>query len=533
MSDYNKGLFSDWVPKPVQLLLIVIFTLMILAINTVYTGNISMMTGSLGTMTEYMLVANYAATIGMSASMPLILRVKMRFRVKEILTVSYIVMALMSWVTATTDSPQIVIAASFVFGFVKTFAMMEFMLPLMFLIGNGNRGIFYSVFYPFAIAVGNLSGYVATKIAVQSSWQYANIYTVAAILVMLALTAIFVHNKRFSRKMPLSQIDWLSIMLFTLTFLSLSYFFSFGKIYNWFQTKEIRWSFVAMLVSFILLTLRQIFLKRPYLSYVIFTKNNVQNGMFLLLGIGMFLGSTLIQNIYTTGVLGYDVLTNASLNLMQIPGNVLAGFVAARWFKNGQNPKMMIFLGFAAFTMYTVILYFMMVPELNYERWWLPMILRGFAISALYITVWYYTLNKLEVEQMMQAIGLVLTFRSVVSVTIFSSFFLWLQYDFQWQSVNDLAVYFDGNLLSVQNALGNLKNFQINAVLSANKKVFGLISIAGFGIMIFVLQHHFDQIRYITLRWTRRRVYHALDYNNLSIDRHRNRLRRQKDRDQQ
>ena len=93
MSDYNKGMYKSWVPKPVQLILILIFTTLIMSINPVNTGNISLMVGDLGTLPDFMMMANFASFIGMATSMPLVLRVKMRFRTKEIMTVSLAVTA--------------------------------------------------------------------------------------------------------------------------------------------------------------------------------------------------------------------------------------------------------------------------------------------------------------------------------------------------------------------------------------------------------------------------------------------------------
>ena len=74
---YNQGLFRDWVPKLVQLLLILIFTIVIVPVNGVYVGNVSYMVGSTGIQTEYFVWANYAGVIGMGAAMPIILRMKM------------------------------------------------------------------------------------------------------------------------------------------------------------------------------------------------------------------------------------------------------------------------------------------------------------------------------------------------------------------------------------------------------------------------------------------------------------------------
>jgi MFS transporter, DHA2 family, multidrug resistance protein len=170
MSEYNKGLFKDWVPKPLQLLLIIVFTVINLSIGSIYTGNIAMMTGDLGTISDYLVWANYATTIGSAAAVTLVLRVKMRFRVKEILVVSYSIVAFFSYIIATTNVPEIIVASSFIIGFFKVSPIMEFMLPLMAILsGNGSKGKFYAVFYPFAIILGNVSGYFMTKLAYQTN----------------------------------------------------------------------------------------------------------------------------------------------------------------------------------------------------------------------------------------------------------------------------------------------------------------------------------------------------------------------------
>ncbi|TDD78567.1 efflux MFS transporter permease [Flavobacterium caseinilyticum] len=502
MAEYNQGLYKSWVPKSVQLLLIVVFTFLILAINPVNAGNIGMMVGDLGTMPDYLIMANFASFIGMATSMPLILRTKLRFRSKEIMVLSLAVIAFLSFVIGTTNFPELIIASSFLMGFFKMLMMMEVILPMMFILSpDGKRGKFYAVFYPFSIVSGNIAGYYLARLAYQTTWQYPQLLTAGLCLLMIMITILFQHNQRFARKMPFSQIDWLSIVFFAATFLFMSYFLSFGKTLNWFDASNIRISFWGTLVSFILLALRQLQLKRSYVSFSIFKKNNVQSGLLMLLFMGVFLGSSSLQNTFTVGILGYDMVTNASLNLMMIPGVILAGVVAYFWFKNEWPLKMFIFSGFAAFFLNSVMMYFIMVPEINYESWLLPMFLKGYGLSAIYIAVWFYILDKLEMVQMLQAIGLILVFRSFVVTAVFSSFFSWLQYQFQWESVNNFAIYLDGNLMSTQAALSGYKSLQLNAILAANKKIYGLICIASIGMMIYVLQHHFGKVRFSTLRW--------------------------------
>ena len=114
---YNKGLFAAWVPKPLMLLLIFIFLIPVLSINSVYSNSITDISGALATYTEYMAMASNATTIGMGVAIIFSLRVKMRFRSKEIIVFCSVVLALLSYCIGTTDNPLVVIIAGFFIGF--------------------------------------------------------------------------------------------------------------------------------------------------------------------------------------------------------------------------------------------------------------------------------------------------------------------------------------------------------------------------------------------------------------------------------
>lgn len=244
-----------------------------------------------------------------------------------------------------------------------------------------------------------------------------------------------------------------------------------------------------------MLAIRQLTLKRPYLSFKIFTKNNVQHGLFMLFMLGMFLGTSTIQNSFAVGVLGYDQLTNAKLNVLMIPGLILAGVIAIIWFKKEIPLKMFIFSGFSAMVGYAMVMYFSMVLEFNYENWYLPMFLKGYGMGSLFISVWFYTLDKLEMDDMLAAIGLVLVWRTFLAVGFFSTIYSWFLYHFQVVAIGDLAVYMDGMTVTPQNAAIGLKTIQLNAIIVASKKIFGYIILAGLGVLIYVFTHHFGKER--------------------------------------
>ena len=108
---YNKGLFADWVPKPVQLLLIILFLFPVLVVSGVYTGNLSYMSSSLGTYNEWLVFANYAGVIGMGTSMPIIFRFKLAFHTKYLVLRTFLILAVLSFMIATTDNNIVIVAA--------------------------------------------------------------------------------------------------------------------------------------------------------------------------------------------------------------------------------------------------------------------------------------------------------------------------------------------------------------------------------------------------------------------------------------
>lgn len=494
---YNQGLFRSWVPKMVQLFLIIIFMSVVVPVNGVYVGNVAYMVGSTGMPSEYFVWANYAGTIGMGAAMPIVLRMKWRYKIRDKVTFIFILLAIFSYVNGTTDRPLLIVANCVIIGFLKMIVMLEFIIPIMFMISkDGNRSKFYSVFYPFSIIISQIAGYVLATIAFDYNWHFVHIVSAAVCLSMALLAWIFMHDKYFGFKMPLHYIDWLSILLFIAVFMCGAYVFSFGKQQYWIHSPKIIYASVASFVSLILLVVRQYTLKRSYISFKIFRNSHVIHGLIMLLMTGMFLATGSIQNIFTIGILGYDPVLNSKLNLLMIPGIVAAGVYMAFWFKQGRSLKMFIFLGFAAMLAYTVIMYFSMSLEFNFENWILPMLLKGFGMGALFIAVWYYTLDKLEMTEMMAATGLVLVWRTFFSVGIFSALFSWLQYQFQIEAVGNLAIYMDGNSYSMTQVMGNMKAIQFNAILAANKRLLGYICIAGVGVLMYILAYHFGVDRH-------------------------------------
>ena len=494
---YNKGLFHDWVPRPVMLLLIVLLLFVLLLTNSIYAANISLMVGSTGIISEYFTWGIFATTIGMGGGLPLIMRLKMRFRSKELMLTSLVAMAMMSFVIATTRSEGVIIAACLIFGFFKMFAMAEVVLPTRAILSpNNDNGRFYSLFYPIAIGLGQVSTFLSAKFTLHMDWQMLHLYTAALLLAIALLCIIVMHNLRFMPKMPLTNLDWPAVFLFMGALLCFSYVVTFGKQQDWFNSSPIRYATVGAVVLVVILIVRELNIKHPLLLFNIFKLGSVRLGLILLVGQGLLMSVSAIQSIYTSAILGYSWMTNAYLGMMMLTGIIVAGVVAFYWTKYNIPLKMYIFTAFAAYTTCYTILYFNMVPGLNIEHFMLPQFFNGYGMCALFISVWIYIVAKIPPKEMIFSVAPLMVFRSVITITLFSGIVAWIQYRFQLESVANLAVNLDSLLAASHPDSDSLTQVQSGALLAANKKLLGYIIITGFAFLTFIFFHQFGSYKY-------------------------------------
>jgi hypothetical protein len=142
------------------------------------------------------------------------------------------------------------------------------------------------------------------------------------------------------------------------------------------------------------------------------------------------------------------------------------------------------------------MLYFMMVPQLNIAQLYLPQMLNGYGMCALFISVWIYTFDNVPQNTILPSVAPIMIFRSFVMMGLFTTLFGWLQYELQWQSIGNLAIYFDTLTANHYPETGSLRDIQSGAILSANKTLLGYASVVGLAILTFVLLFQFGRLKY-------------------------------------
>ncbi|WP_051285414.1 hypothetical protein [Aequorivita capsosiphonis] len=484
---YNKGLFADWVPKPVQLLLIIIFLFPVLVVSGIYTGNVSYMASSLGTYNEWLAFANYAGVIGMGTSMPIIFRFKLAFHTKYLVVRTFLILAVLSFVIGTADNNLVIVAASFLIGFFKMFALIELILPVMFIISpTGERPKFYSIFYPLAIIIPQVAGYLMTRIGFFTSWESANFIMAIIMLFCAALALIFMHHKRFDKKVPLYYIDWMGMFLYVIIFMAMAYFMAFAKQENYFRSDNIMFATIIVIVGIIVYQINQRFTKRPFVDFGTLKNYNVIHGIMMLFMLGFFLAGSSLQGKITRGVLGFSTVLDNSYNLWMIPGIIIGSIYSLKWLGKNKSLKMYILTGFAAFIFYYIFMYFLVSPNLSYEQLIVPNMLRGFGMAVLFIGVWLYALGNLSVDATLGVAAVLIVTRTMLGPGVWGLIFNYIDGIWNLEIFTNIAGKMDAGAYTQEAAMNLYRNIKLDALVISTKRLYGLLVLLGGAVIVYV-----------------------------------------------
>lgn len=484
---YNKGLFADWVPKPAQLVLVLVFLLPILVINGVYTGNIGYMAGSLGMPNSWLVFANYAGVVGMGVSMPVIFRYKLAFYTKYLMLRTFLVLALLSFIIGTTDSVGVIVICTFFIGFFKMFVLIEVIMPVMAMISpSGDRAQFYGIFYPAAIIIPQVVGYLATRVGFFSFWENMHFFMAIIMLFCALLAVVFMHNLRYDKKVPLKGVDWWGLFLYTTIFIAIAYFVSFAKQLNYFRSENIMLSAVVIVVGIIFYAIHQRKVPMPFVDFRTLKNYNVIHGIMMLFMLGFFLAGSSLQSKITQGILGYSTVLDNSFNLWMIPGIALGSIFSLNWLTKNRSLKIYILTGFTSFLVYYVLMYFLVSPNLSYELLILPNILRGFGMAVLFIGVWLYALSNLSMDATLGVAAVLIITRTMLGPAIWSLAFNYIDSIWNLEVMTNFAGKLDASAFSQQGAMNLYKNLNLDALMISTKRIYGLLVLLGGAVLIYV-----------------------------------------------
>ncbi len=430
MASQKKIPFRKWVPGWLQVVAAFVILVPTMLINGAYTGSSVDISSFLGVLTEDITMSYYAASAGMAIAYPLVIRIKPIATTKTILLSGLVLQVIFSLICAVTSHIEVITLCSFFIGFFKAFALMEVMFILMPVLSPGNkRSKFYSFFYPISMGLGQVSLALTSWLAYLYQWQYMYYFMVVLLLLAILFVLICFRYGRRLIRIPVKDIDWLSVLYITIFFLSTIYVVTYGKVKDWFDSPRIIIGTILIFLNLLLFVRRQLTSETPYLDLSVLKNRNSLIGYVFMFVIMFFSASSSLVSSYENSVLRLDSIRSNDVYLWMIPGFIIGAAISWYWFEKRLRMRRIVSLGIFCFVVSMALLYFQVHPAGLYESLFLPMILRGIGMMILFIAFGVYVIEGLPQTKFIYNAFFLIATRAVLAPALCASLFSnWLYY---------------------------------------------------------------------------------------------------------
>ncbi|PSL29131.1 MFS transporter [Chitinophaga ginsengisoli] len=339
---------------------------------------------------QYAMVVVYGSTV---AFLALDFRIVKYFAPRKYLIMALAVNATCSIICFHVKSWSLFVICQFVQGIICAL-MSGIVLQLTFprLESTRARVIAYSLLYgSIQISVQFYSIYASVVLYFYDfNWLF---YGLNIMLIILTFIVLLTMNgkARFTKKIPLYQVDWLGYLFYVSFILMVGYMLIYGRQLGWFDSPLIvRLCFISLII-FTLFVIRELKLKRPLINLQIFKVRNFVIGLLLLFTFYIFKGSTGLAYGYLEVILGNDPISTIPIWIAVIAGTVLSMFVTSRFVLMGYNLIRIIIAGFGLMALYYAYMILFVSVQGETVDFILPMFIYGAATGVLFVPIVLFT----------------------------------------------------------------------------------------------------------------------------------------------
>ena len=482
---------KDFVPLWLRF---VIFTALIFVFQ--FTGGVYMaavvhMAGSMSWVNSDVMMAGYTGLVGMTMLFPVQFRVMFRFENRTVLMVSLAVGIAAAIICMYCQNIVVVCIVNYIAGVFKM-AGTFFCITNIQLRISATRDMAY--FYPFLYTIiltciqltGICTGYCVWFFG---DWQSMHLMVVALLAVaMLVVHVTMRRHYRMGPFLPFYALDYLGCLLWSGFLICVLFIFLYGDQYEWWTSKYI-WQATWLALTFLALAIwRAATIRHPFIDLRTFVQKNFVNISILFVSYCMMNAvANDVQIFLTDRVMGADFLHTTNVNWWTIAG-ILCG-TASSWVmlaKRHWRPKWVATLGFASFTAYVVMLYFLVDPTTELSMLRLPLWLRGFGNALLYVVLAYALARNVPFPFYFQALCAIGFIRTGVGTPVCSGILEHFLHQEQSRSFMELAS--NLNLDAIGHSLSALtRTLAQQSFLVAMKETYGLVALIGVATIALVL----------------------------------------------
>ncbi len=415
----------SWVPDIAAVALLFLIILPISMLNGTYTGSMVEVSNTLGVYTEDITIGYYAASAGMAVAYPIVPKILNALSSKTLLLTDLTLQFILSAVCARQSGMELLIAFSFVIGFLKGFLMLWVIRRIKFIFSPKDiRSEFYAYFYPLVFGCGQLSMVVTALLAYRYDWKYMYYFMMILLIVAILAVIILLRHDRPSHSVAVKELHLREMLIISTGLLMLIYVITYGKVLDWTASPRICIYIVAAPLLIALFLWEQLNSPKPYVSLKPLFQWKAIVGYFYMVLVMFFSTSTSLLTSYMTTILHVDSTRTYTLYAWLFPGYIAGAFICFWWFRwQRWRFRRLIGAGMACFAIFFGTLYFTISPDSTYEMLFLPTFLRGLGMLTLIIAFALFAVEDLPPKYLLSNAFFLITFRSVLTPVTASAFY--------------------------------------------------------------------------------------------------------------
>ena len=444
----NKNFpFYDWVPKPLGIIFLMLLFIPIMTVSGAFSANSSEMVGGLGILSEHISFIGFCTSIGMAAFSPFFYDLVCIRREKFMCLVGFIILSLLSFVCANTDSIFLIATCSLVMGFVRqTLLMCNLFTLIKYAFGieatinvtPGNeptdekgwdaldkeKTTSMPTIYFFFMILGQIGTWLTAWFAYHYEWQYVYYFMMGAMLLAVIIIMFTMpFNGYEGGKIPITFSKFGNVTVFSLMCCSFIFIMVYGKVLDWYDHPYIRWATLICIVFTTLFVWLEKTQRSPYFLLSAFRLKSIQGGILLFLGLMILNSSQMFVNIFVGVGMKIDNYQNAVLGNWVLVGYFLGLVMAVISSAKGISLKWLFFLGFVFIGLAALYMYFEVQTAGLYDRMKWPVIIRATGMMLLYSVTAVYANQRMPYKFLSTWVCIMLTVRMIVAPGIGSALY--------------------------------------------------------------------------------------------------------------
>ncbi|AFD05230.1 MFS transporter [Solitalea canadensis] len=385
----------------------------------------SQLQGHFGASSVEFMYMNFVPLFVIVAGLPLALELSKKFPLKSMMLLITIISILMNTCSAYAPDVFWFIFFRSILAFFTIFGIVAAIIPIVLYYNPTlNMAVMYGIIQFIIQGSSNLYKFLGAHFSGIYDWRTSLLMLNINFFLCILLTFVFIRKDIVLGKQPFrfDFTGWILLILFLIPILFLT---AEGQNREWFSDSKIRMAAATLMIMtgiYIFYALNKV---NPIIDFKVYAYKNVVLGtlFFFLIGVANGTGSVVMG--YMAGILGFDEFYIAHTHLYILVGLVISIPICTYMMYHKVYLNVAAILGFLAFSLYHLLMYFRFYPGIGEQDFILPFIMKGIGIGFLYLLSALYISENvpkpLSTSRMMSGIIARIVFATILGGAVLST----------------------------------------------------------------------------------------------------------------